>query len=84
MATKDITDQQVVQACRDWFATSPAGPGSLARLVAMTEQPEKVCRSALGRASRRGLIDWGVSIDLAWPTPAGEQLLTAESTAARG
>lgn len=47
---------------------------SLDVLVEMTGAPEKVCLRAMERADGRGLIDWGVNIRWAWPTPEGERL----------
>jgi hypothetical protein len=76
MATKDITDIQVVRAFVDAKAT-----GVLADAVLMqrTGQPEKVVYRAMERAERRGLIDCGVSLRAGWPTERGLELLTDKS-----
>lgn len=68
MATKDITDSQVVEAftARDGDAIS--------RLAATTGQPLKVCFRAAERALRRGLIECGVSLRTGWVTDAGRVL----------
>jgi ribosomal protein S9 len=72
VATKDITDEQVVRACIH-------GPDvfSLDVLVEATGAPLKVCEGAMRRAIRRGLIDYGVSMRSAWAEPAGLALLSA-------
>jgi hypothetical protein len=78
--TKDITDEQVVAACAAW-RREPFGPRSFDRLVEATGAPDKVCLRAMERADRRGLIEWGVSIACAWPTPEGERLLEEQRNA---
>lgn len=59
---RDITDEQVVQACSH-------GPGmdALAILIWETGAPRKVALSAMYRANARNLIDYGVCIERAWP-----------------
>ncbi|NKS12566.1 hypothetical protein GS580_16640 [Rhodococcus hoagii] len=64
MKRSDITDTEVVQACRDAPAT---GMSSLALLMARTGAPAKVAVAAMERADARRLIDCGVSIAYAWP-----------------
>jgi hypothetical protein len=80
MATKDITDKQVVEAylyCRYFNESNPPEywiqPYRL--LHDKTGQPYKVCQSAISRAVDRGYIDYGVSIDYGWVTGAGRELL---------
>jgi hypothetical protein len=68
VATKDITDRQVCEAVRDWKHTNVFADELLAT---RTGQPLKVATSALERAERRGLIDYGVSLRTAWLTDAG-------------
>ena len=70
MATKDISDVQVVQA---YQAKSDKYPHEL--LMEQTGQPEKVCYAACERAARRGLIDYGVSLRTGWITEKGKSLL---------
>jgi len=70
MATKDITDAQVVRA----VAKSKDGSCPLAILEAETSQPEKVCFRAMERAHRRGYLDYGVSLRTAWLTESGAEL----------
>ena len=69
MATKDISDQQVCEAYRDG---EPLGVETM--LFMRTGQPEKVCRSAIKRAHRRGLIEYGVSLRSGWLTDAGRKM----------
>ena len=78
MATKDITDAQVVQAVID------ARVGGLKQwpydlLMERTGQPFKVCYAAMERACDRDYIEYGVSLRTAWPTPKGEALLTGSA-----
>lgn len=65
MKRSDITDEQVVEACR--LALAPFGPRSLDRLIEMTGAPAQVAYAAMERANDRGLIDYGVSLRTAWP-----------------
>lgn len=67
MKTSDITDDQVIAACRAW-RENPAGNSSIRNLMDATGAPRKVAFRAMERASSRGLINWGVSINYAWPT----------------
>lgn len=69
MATKDITDKQVVQATID--ARKHRVLNALDFLEVATQQPRKVCFRAMERASKRDLIDYGVSLHTAWPTEEG-------------
>jgi hypothetical protein len=76
MATKDITDAQVVQAYHDAAKMRVKGnvwPSDL--LMERTGQTIKVVYSAMERAHRHQLIDFGVSLRAGWLTPAGEALL---------
>lgn len=72
MSTKHISDLEVLEACRDWRTH---GQFADALLAVRTEQHPKVALRALERADKRGLIEWGVSLRTAWPTPAGQALL---------
>jgi hypothetical protein len=60
-ARKDVTDEQVVEAC-----SHTLGDDSLAHLMAATGAPRKVCLAAMERALRRHLIEYGVCIERAW------------------
>ncbi|MBM4489696.1 hypothetical protein GS471_17000 [Rhodococcus hoagii] len=68
MKRSDISDSDVVRACRDARA---AGGSSLGLLVARTNAPRKVALAAMERALDRDLIDYGVSIAYAWPNDDG-------------
>lgn len=70
MATKDITDLQVVTACKN-KTPEKSVPEVLAE---MTGQPIKVCMRAIERAVSRDLVDYGTSINRAFMTPIGVQL----------
>ncbi|HEY5581243.1 MAG TPA: hypothetical protein VIK56_08775 [Rhodoferax sp.] len=76
MATKDITDLQVLQAYDDSKKTgySIGWPEDL--LQQRTGQPEKVCACAVERAVGRGLIDYGVTLRSGWLTEKGASLLS--------
>lgn len=78
MKRSDITDHDVVAAC----AAQTLGAMSLHLLIAHTGAPAKVALAAMDRAASRGLIDYGVSLRTAWPTPAGQALLTTDPTTA--
>lgn len=69
MKRRDISDVEVVRACRDGH------PASLALLMERTGAPEKVASAAMERALDRRLIDYGVSLRTSWAEPAGLQLL---------
>jgi hypothetical protein len=72
MKTSDITDQQVLSACivsRGFRLRS-----SFEVLLDITDAPQKVALRAMERADRRGLIDWGVSIEYAWPAREGDRV----------
>jgi hypothetical protein len=74
MATKNITDEMVVDAVnRTWGIASAVWPYEL--LSKETGECEKVCYRAMERADRHGLIEWGVSLRSGWLTPRGKKLL---------
>lgn len=77
MATKDITDFQVVKAYA--YCTVMRNKEErlfpYTRLAEVTGQCEKVCYSACERAARRGYIDWGTTLRSGWLTDKGRELL---------
>jgi hypothetical protein len=80
MATKDISDKQVVEAFLVCGAYNTANPvehwvNPQEALSARTGQPLKVCRAAIDRAFNRGYIDYGVSLLRGWVTEKGKELL---------
>jgi hypothetical protein len=78
MATKDISDLQVLRAYELRAAMRKAGEqvGDVDVVLAqMTGQPEKVCFRAMERAERRGLLEYGTCLAWAWITPSGAALL---------
>lgn len=72
MAVKDITD---VQVCLAVVERKMRGSSACQVLHEMTGQPMKVCWRALERAERRGLIDCGSSLNVAYLIPEGFLLL---------
>ena len=74
MATKDITDAQVVQAFHDGFPC-----GGLGLLEERTGQPAKVCWRAAERAERRDLLEYGIGLHGSWVTEKGKSLLVEAS-----
>lgn len=75
MATKDITDIQVLQAQQIW-REDQGGPWGYEILMFQTGQPQKVCMQAMMRAERRDLLGYGVSLRTAWITDKGRELLS--------
>jgi hypothetical protein len=76
--TADISDKEVVAACKDYHAAlrdGVYGDMGLNLLMERTGAPVKVAYSAMLRAYRRGLINFGVSLRTAWPEEAGLALL---------
>lgn len=77
MSTKDILDAEVLRSYVDAKAIRETGREvwPLDILEERTGQCEKVCWRAMERASRRGLIDSGVSLRSGWLTDKGLALL---------
>lgn len=75
MATKDISDVTVLRAQITFILGRYPGMGAEDILRVHTKQPAKVCRRAIERAVRHGLLDYGVSIRTAWFTDKGKKLL---------
>ena len=81
MSTKDVTDKHVVTAYRDSIKErnrTPQGRWPEEILHARTGEPVKVCVSAMERAYRHGLIEYGVSLRSGWLTDAGLDLLESD------
>jgi len=72
MATKDVSDKQVVEAFAE-YARAQRWPYDI--LQERTGQCFKVCWRAMERANRRGLVECGVSLRTGWLTAAGTALL---------
>jgi hypothetical protein len=84
MATKDITDRQVVAAYEEAMkqraastGRDPFCPWPEDVLSVTTGQPYKVCYRAMERACDRGLVEYGVSLHAGWLTEKGKELLAA-------
>jgi len=78
MKTNDISDIQVIEACKKYHENGQ-GPFALEILINETEAPEKVALRAMERSNNRGLIDYGVSLRSAWPTEKGIKLINGIS-----
>ena len=76
MAVKDITDKQVLEAYLKFQENNELWPYEY--LGQVTGEPLKVCYRALERASKRDLIDYGVSLRSGWITAKGKALLDKE------
>lgn len=70
MKCSDIPDRHVIELAAHKRAHPWTAPGVVAGLVA-EGVPLKLARAKVGRLERRGLLDSGVSSDLAWPTERG-------------
>jgi hypothetical protein len=82
MATKDITDEMVCRAVAQYCGDQTGCAACIlatSYLTGQTGEPSKVVISALERAYRHRLIDYGVSICLPWLTEAGKQLIANPS-----
>lgn len=84
MATKDISDFQVVQAYaemkRQMDSTRDTGlkfEHADEILERVTGQPPKVCERAMERACGRRLVEYGMWLRGGWLTDAGTALLTS-------
>lgn len=84
MATKDISDLQVVQAYAE-MAMQHAGTAKRDYaddiLARATGQPHKVCERAMERAHRHGLIECGMWLRGGWLTETGVALLKSAEDA---
>ncbi len=79
MATRDVSDEQVVEGARLFHAEN-VEPGVMIETIEtylhrVTGQPVRVCERAISRAIRRGLLECGVSERTGWPTEKGLALL---------
>ncbi len=62
MKTSDISDAEILQACRDFHAGAADTPD-----VALAgKYPAKLILSKMRRLHDRGLIEYGVSLRTAW------------------
>jgi hypothetical protein len=72
MARKDISDLVVCQAYHNFKLTNER---PLSYLQRVTGEPEKVCWRAMQRACNRDLVDYGVSLSVAWLTIKGREMV---------
>lgn len=77
MATKHISDKQVVEAVAIYNRNRNRDRGlwPYELLANSTSECEKVCLRAMERAASRGLLEYGVSLRTAWLTEEGRKLL---------
>lgn len=78
MATKDITDEQVVRAAilhsqQEFDTRCDTDVADILR--AETGQAYKVCVRAIERAATRGYVNWGVVVTRPWAEPEGLELI---------
>lgn len=73
MATKDISDVQVLQAYLEsrWLRSRGSEVWPYELLQRWTGECQKVCWRAMERACDRGLIEFGVSLRTGWVTAEG-------------
>lgn len=69
MKCSDIPDIEVIRAAQAW---QEGGVGVFDSLV--SRYPANVVRAKLRKLERRGLLDYGVAIEHAWPTEEGLKL----------
>ena len=74
MATKDISDIQVLQAYKKAKLADDKWPYDF--LMEETGQPLKVCFRAMERCCGRGYVDYGTSLRSGWITEKGLKLIT--------
>lgn len=79
MATKHISDKQVVEAVNQYTQNHDRWPYEI--LAEVTGQCEKVCVRAMERSSDRGLLEYGVSLRTSWLTDKGRELLESPQRA---
>lgn len=85
MATKDISDLQVVLAYLEYRKRLDLAPSGILTewpyeiLERRTGQPRKVCYRAMERAECRGFIESGVSLRSGWVTYKGTKLAANEA-----
>lgn len=66
MKRSDISDEHVVQLAQAWRQAPDSNPGVVAALVA-EGVPSKLALAKVEHLSERGLLDYGVSPNYAWP-----------------
>lgn len=72
MKRSDISDLTVIEA---YDAAKILERPVLDVLMSLTGAPEKVCWRAMERAEERGYLDYGTSLNSAWVTDKGRELL---------
>ncbi|HYC30063.1 MAG TPA: hypothetical protein VEB42_14620 [Chitinophagaceae bacterium] len=77
MASKDISDVQVLQAYAAYNSGDNRWPYEI--LQEITGEPEKVCYRAMERAYERDLIEYGCSLRSGWITEKGKTVLAEQS-----
>lgn len=80
MKRSDIPDDHVIALARRWQESG--GPGVVAALMA-EGVPGKLAYSKVEHLADRGLLEYGVSVNYAWPVPNAVSKLTALRLARR-
>lgn len=88
MATKDITDLQVVQAYAEMARQIELWQRDSGQkfeyaddiLIRTTGQHPKVCERAMERASHRDLVEYGMWLRGGWLTAKGKDLIASAPT----
>jgi hypothetical protein len=78
MATKDISDVQVLIAIIKSRSEKPRNRWPYEILQEETGECFKVCWRALERVSKRDYVDYGVSLRTCWLTDKGKEFLKQE------
>jgi hypothetical protein len=66
MKRSDISDEHVLELARRWYDKPFANPGVIPALVA-EGVPYKLALAKVEHLCTRGLLDYGVSPNYAWP-----------------
>ena len=74
MKVKDVSDRVALEAC--WGYGKPDNRGGAIQVLQRDHDiPFKVALRKLEQLDRRGLIEYGVSLNFPWRTPEGEDEL---------
>ena len=62
MQTKDIPEQEIIEACEKFHR----GEGETPDIALAEKYPEKVVLAKMGKMCDRGILEYGVSLRTAW------------------
>ncbi len=77
MKRSDIPTKAVLMACNKFHKERGLSPFQI--LINEFNAPEKVVYAAMERESKKGLIEYGVSLRLAWITEKGNDVLNGHT-----